>query len=326
MLDDFKSSQPIVYRILKNSVLKNRSSHAYLFETKGYPKQMDIALAFAKYLLCPNHHTSKEDSQNCSICNRISDGNFTELKIVKPDGLWIKKEQLLELQEEMSKKSVESTKKVYIISQADRLNTSAANSILKFLEEPEDNIIAILLTENRYQMLDTILSRCQIVTLSPMSLEEKRTYYQTENETLFQIGSMLVKKEEDLKVFLGDSKNFEKLNQVIKFILSFENHPKDTLLTINKLWFETMKEKEDILEGFTIMEFFYKDVLNLLLNRPIEVMKDYKKELVEVSSKNTISMIQKKLNILLEEQEKIKFNVNNNLLLDKLILRFMEVK
>ena len=73
---------------------------------------------------------------------------YTELKIVKPNGQFIKKEQLLELQNSVLNKPVEANKIIYIIKNAERLNSSSANSILKFLEEPEDNIIAILLTDN----------------------------------------------------------------------------------------------------------------------------------------------------------------------------------
>lgn len=325
MLDDYKDSQPIAYRILKNSILKNRNSHAYLFETKGYPKQMDIALAFAKYLLCPYHHSNTKDSQDCSICKRIRDGNFTELKIIEPDGLWIKKEQLEELQSEFSKKSIESNKKVYIINHAEKLNSSASNSILKFLEEPEENIVAILLADNLYQLLDTIISRCQVIFLTNLNAELYKENYEISNQTLFKIGTILVDNEEDLKLFLSDEKSIEKIDKVIKFISYYENHGKDILLYMNKMWLNTFKEKDTLVQGFQILKLFYKDVLNLLLHRPIEVMMEYKEEMKQVAQKNDIITISKKLNILLEEEPKIKVNVNSNLLMDKLILRFQEV-
>jgi len=166
MLDDYKENQKISYRILKNSVKKNRNSHAYLFETRGYGKSLDFAIAFAKYLLCPNHHANKEESKDCFVCNQIEATSFPELKIIEPDGATIKKEQLLELKDEFNKKSINSDKKVYIINGAEKLNPSSSNSLLKFLEEPEENIVAILITDNKFQLLDTIISRCQIVTLN----------------------------------------------------------------------------------------------------------------------------------------------------------------
>ena len=70
------------------------------------------------------------------------------------------------MQRQFSTKAIETKYKIYIIHEAEKMNSSAANSILKFLEEPEPGIIAILITDNMYQLLDTIISRCQIISLS----------------------------------------------------------------------------------------------------------------------------------------------------------------
>lgn len=165
MLDDFIFEQKIPYKILKNALQKNKISHAYLIETNNYTLSFPFALAFAKALQCPKKLTNKNNCGKCTQCDRINNGNFSEIKIIEPDGLFIKKEQLSDLQKEFSTKSIESNYKIYIIKNAEKLNISAANSILKFLEEPEENIIAILVANNRYKVIDTILSRCQIISL-----------------------------------------------------------------------------------------------------------------------------------------------------------------
>jgi len=56
MLDDYKENQPVVYKTLINAVKKNKFSHAYLFETHGYSKSLDLVLSFVKYILCPNNY------------------------------------------------------------------------------------------------------------------------------------------------------------------------------------------------------------------------------------------------------------------------------
>ncbi len=318
MLDDYKEEQPTVYQILKNTVIKEKQSHAYLFETNGYSKQFDVALAFAKYLLCEKHHMKKEDALECSTCQRIQDGNFTELKIIEPEGLWIKKEQLSKLQEEFSKKAVESTKKVYIIHHAERLNASSANSILKFLEEPEENIVAILLVDNLYQLLDTIVSRCQVISFKKEKVDKGAS-------TLSLIGNILTDNEEDFRTYLEDEKKKEMIDQVVKFICYYETNGKDALLYSEKLWFEFIKEKEDYLSAFLIMELFYKDILNTLLSRPLKVMQDYKKEIDLVTKKNTVSTVNQKLSKILFHEKKIRINANTHLLMDKLILDLTEV-
>ena len=60
MLDEFKLDQQVVYKTLINSVKNNKCSHAYLIESNGYSKALDFALAFAKYVLCPNNYTNRE--------------------------------------------------------------------------------------------------------------------------------------------------------------------------------------------------------------------------------------------------------------------------
>ena len=56
-------------------------------------------------------------------------------------------------------------KLIYIIDPAEKLNPASANTILKFLEEPPEGIVAILITENKYNVLETIVSRCQCLSL-----------------------------------------------------------------------------------------------------------------------------------------------------------------
>ena len=82
MLDDFLSEQPIVCKTLINSIKSNRCSHAYLIESNGYSKVLDLALAFAKYVLCPNSYTNCGNCNNCSQCNNIDNKEFIELKYV----------------------------------------------------------------------------------------------------------------------------------------------------------------------------------------------------------------------------------------------------
>ena len=95
MLDKYKDEQPILYNLLENSIKKDKISHAYLFETNNNPNSLDIVYSFVKELICPND----KKCDNCSICKRIDDGNYLDVKVINPDGLQIKKEQLLDLQD-----------------------------------------------------------------------------------------------------------------------------------------------------------------------------------------------------------------------------------
>ena len=73
----------------------------------------------------------------------------------------LKKSRCLRLIMKMTRKGYEPGRKIYIISRADRMNVAAANTLLKFLEEPEGEVTAILLTDSYQSILPTIQSRCQ---------------------------------------------------------------------------------------------------------------------------------------------------------------------
>lgn len=306
MLDDYIIEQEKVVKILKNSILKNRISHAYLFETNGFKNKKELALAFSKMILCPYNYSNNQKCVNCTQCKNIDKNIFPEIKIIEPDGLWIKKEQLDILQKEFSEKSILSNKKIYIINHADRLNKSSSNSILKFLEEPEENIIAILITDNMYQMLDTIISRCQIISFSKE--------HSINNETILtKIKNYITIPEQ-----INDEMLENIIGQVIEFIKYYEKNKMDTILKTQKLWHNNFKEKEIVLLAINLMIIYYQDILNTKLERSAKIFKNY--DLEEIKNKNAVNELTKKINVLIKTKEKINYNINSQLLIDKLIM------
>lgn len=309
MLDDYKEKQPVVYKTLINSVKKNKFSHAYLFETHGYSKSLDLVLSFVKYILCPNNYSNNSCCNNCSRCKNIDENNYIELKIIRPDGLWIKKEQLVDLQQEFSKKAITGNKKIYIITEADKLNPASANSILKFLEEPEENIIAILMVENKYQLLDTIVSRCQIISLLNNPLKNLNTTY-----------------EKIINVINNENIDEEKLDKIVGFVNYYEKHRLDTILNTQKLWHQYFQDKEIISDVFEIMSLYYMDAVNLACGYHLNIFDKYETNLKEIINKNNIDKLIEKINVILKLKDLIKYNVNTSLLMDKLILELEEVQ
>lgn len=105
------------------------------------------------------------------IIKLVDDNNYPDITVVSSETSIIKKSSIIELQKEFNNKSLFNNYKIYIIKEVEKLNGYSANTILKFLEEPEDNIIAFLLTDNRFHVIDTILSRCQILSLKESSYD-----------------------------------------------------------------------------------------------------------------------------------------------------------
>lgn len=152
------------FNIILKQIQQDRISHAYLIEVNDFVDIDKFLNILVKLLLCPNKYLTSTCT-SCKICDLIDSNSYPDLKIVDTDSNFIKKEQLIDVKEAFFSKSVYNNKQIYIIKDASKLNLSSGNTMLKFLEEPEDNIIAILLTKNRYNVLETILSRCQIFSL-----------------------------------------------------------------------------------------------------------------------------------------------------------------
>lgn len=306
MLDEYKNEQTVAYRIFINAIKKNKLSHAYLIEANGYSKKNEFAYSFAKYILCKEHHTSLEEQEKCDFCKR-SNENQTDIKVIKPDGLMIKKKQMEDLRFEFSKKSIDSEKKVYIIQDADKLNTSSANAILKFLEEPEEGIIAILIVDNMYQLLDTIISRCQVINLTNEEIRKYDTF------------------EEKIQFLLGQNIDQEWIQSITDFSLYLEKNKISTVAHLQTLWNKKMNTKESSLIGMELLLWLYKDCLNKKINRDIEIFDSYEQKITEICKLNTEKSLCTKIGILLEIKENILYNANTSLSMDMLVKKFSEV-
>jgi len=94
---------------------------------------------------------------------------------VESDTQVIKKEQIQQLFTEFSKTSLQHQRKVYVIEDAEKLNTASANTLLKFMEEPESKTsVGILVASNQQALLDTIVSRSHILKLSEPSIDTRK--------------------------------------------------------------------------------------------------------------------------------------------------------
>ena len=297
MLDDYKDTQNTAYGILSNAINNNKISHAYLIETLGNNNGFDFAVSFAKALLCPKGKTNNKNCDNCSQCKLIDDNNYIELEIVETNDLWLKKENIDKLQKDFYFKPIVGKRKIYIIKNAEKIRESLANTLLKFIEEPEEGIIAILVTDNKAKILDTIISRCQVVSLK----NNNSTYELDKNEYSDEI-----------------------ISNTINFVNNYEEKKLETIVYANELFHSHMKDRNDYLLAFNLILMYYNDVLNYKLNGSFSVFKDYVSEYTYIN-KLSIENILKKINIVIELKKTILNNVNYNLLIDKLIISFKKV-
>ena len=140
-----------VKTLLERIIDNDRLSHTYMFEGDSIETMKRYAEYFALLIL-------GDTSQNKML---IETRNHPDYQYVSSDEPTIKKQQIEQLVHQMHHKPVAADYKVYVIEAFEKLTLQAENSILKFLEEPPDKTIAILLTVDKSQILPTIHSRSQ---------------------------------------------------------------------------------------------------------------------------------------------------------------------
>lgn len=301
MLEDYKEKQPLFYNQVSKIIKSDKISHAYLIETNDCPYGFDIAMSLSKSFLCQKKNNSHCSS--CNICLNIDTNNYPDLKIIEADSKMIKKEQLLELQKEFSVKPLYGKYLIYIIKNAELLNRSSANTILKFLEEPSPNIIAILLTNNIYNCLDTIISRCQVLSL----IKEEKI-----NNNIFKKIYEKTSPNEEFNLFVE--------KQIINIMEFYEKLEKDKTKLIAFYDVFSLTDKIDIL--FDIGIKLYIDILNYKLKRKIEYFENNIDIIKNISNFNEFNDIIRKIEIINDFQKKSSYNVNKELFINNFIITF----
>ena len=133
-----------LFNFLQKEIDENKISHAFLVETND----VEQLLTDITNLLIKNQ-----------IINNIQVDNNISINIIKPENNIIDKNNILDLQKFIITKSIIDKYKIYFILNAECMNLSSFNKLLKILEEPTDNVIGFLITTNISQIISTIKSR-----------------------------------------------------------------------------------------------------------------------------------------------------------------------
>ena len=152
--------------VLKSAIEKKRVPHAFLFYGAEGIGKRTTALVFAKALNCEAGGADACDA--CTSCRKIDSGNHPDILIIRPEGQFIKVADIKELQERMRFRPLEGARRVVIIDDAERMNITSANSLLKTLEEPSPTNVFILVSSRPHLLPLTILSRCHRLRFNPV--------------------------------------------------------------------------------------------------------------------------------------------------------------
>jgi DNA polymerase-3 subunit delta' len=167
--------------------LKNaRLHHAFLFYGKPGIGKFDFACAFAARLLCKDQASSSEQNKiregrteackECRACKMFESCTHPDFYLLRPEKeeKQIQVDEVRELVRFMSKSSSLSGKRIVIIEACEQMNLAASNALLKFLEEPGEEVHLFLVSSQIDSLLPTIRSRCQKLSFPPVLFSEAK--------------------------------------------------------------------------------------------------------------------------------------------------------
>ena len=257
-----------------NSYNENKLSHAFLIETNNVEKCLHDVKKVIKIINCESKYS--DNCEACNLCYQIDKETLPNMILVRPDGATIKKEQVLELKEKMIQKPIYSTYNTYVIINAEKLNSASTNTMLKFIEEPEEKVVGFFITNNKENVLETIISRCQII--------------QQKYEEDF------VPLDEEKKEFVND------------YIRNIELDNKHALLYNKNIFLERKYTREEIVKIFLEIFKIYESIYN---KKDEEILNKY-----DFISSQDLKKLTNKLLVINKTIDNLNKNGNINLILD----------
>lgn len=312
---------------IKNAVVMDKVSHAYIFNGEKGSGKKTLARAFAKTLQC--EIGGSESCGSCHSCIQTDSGN-------QPDIIWIAHDKpssigVDDLREQLigdiQIKPYSSRYKIYIIAEAEKMTVQAQNAVLKTIEEPPAYGIIIFLTTNVEVFLPTILSRCIVFNLRPVS-EELSVKYLIENY-----------KVPDYQAKMCASFAQGRLGKAIDLATSeYFNQIKDEAVRILRQLYtmdiaditEAVKRiteyKVTIDDLFDIMIMWFRDVLLFKVTKDANVVifKDYINDISKQAGRSSYEGIEAIIEGFNKAKARLKANVNFELTMELMLLTIKE--
>lgn len=312
-----KEKQNVVYQTFFNALNTAHLSHAYLLVGEQGTPLLEVATYLAKSLVCDSPNPLA--CEHCLTCLRIDDGNYADLIIIDGALRTIKKEDVQVIEERFETSAVESKgKMIYIINHVENMTQEAINALLKFLEEPSDNIFAFLTCENESRVLPTIVSRSQTMHLKSID----KNIIKTEaielgvNEEDAELLCNFFNNAELIKEKETDADFINAKNCLLSTIDALQKNNNLAFVQIHQEVTPNIKTKESARYYLDMLTIVFQDLLNITINSDV-FLKTHTDEFRIITSK--LKHIQASLLTIMASRGQIDMNINIGLLIDHVI-------
>lgn len=324
---EFVGNEHIV-KNLQNSIVNNKLSHAYIINgSSGCGKKL-LANTFAKTLQCET--TDNDACCNCISCKVFDSSNHPDIIYVKSTN--IKSIGVEDIRQQVINsvqiKPYKYKYKIFIIENADKMTVQAQNSILKTIEEAPPYDIFLLLSSKINNFLPTIISRCIILKIKPLSTDTITDYIICNlnvDTNLAKIYSAFAQGSIGKAILISNSEEFINIrNKTIEWNIELKN--KD-IVQIFELVNEIESYKSDIDSILDIFYMFYRDIL-MAKNFDTQkyILQTDKIDIIQKEYNNlSYDSIFKILDVIEATRQKLKFNANFQLALEIMFLKLNKI-
>lgn len=227
-----------------------------------------------------------------------------------------------EVLHKMNQKPIEGSYKVYIIVDFDKVTTQGENSILKFLEEPPGNTIALLLTSAPNEILPTIHSRCQHISVQNRQDILLTLSEQIPTPLLMTLSKLMMSEDEAISWYT--EKNFGEIqSQVVNWLQTLLNGDMMGLIQVSQLQ-SHISERVYQQIALDMVQLFLQDILYLQLNeQSVSSYPDYEVAIQRISQKITIQQSINMIEAALNAKQKLLQYVNAALVFEQMAIKIV---
>jgi DNA polymerase-3 subunit delta' len=309
--------------MLKKHVIHGTTRHAYLFSGPPGLGRRTLALRFAQALNCPTPASAGIPCGTCRDCKQIEAMHHADLSVVQADsdGGTLKVDQIREVRKTLTYKPYQSKYRVALFLRFHEANDNAANALLKTLEEAPSYAVLILTADTPEQLLPTILSRCEVLRLRPLKIEEVQKDLEgrgMERGRAKLIAHISGGRPGYARRLAGDDLLLEKRDERLNDLL--------TLLSASRVekfkYAEQLsKDKDAMRQTILFWMAYWRDVmLRTAQARTPLVNVDRNVEIEDLASRMDLSSARRVVGGLEDALEKMEKNVNSRMLAEVLLL------
>lgn len=314
-------NQERVIRLLQNGMKRDRISHAYCFSgPKGSGKEK-TARFLAQLLNCERQQETP--CQTCRSCRQIQHGNHPDIRWLDPEGASIKINQMRQLQQQFSYSASAGVTRMVIIRQADKMTTEAANSLLKFLEEPTTNMVALLLTDRQHALLPTIRSRCQLLQFSPLPPDQiaQQLIDEGKDPALARIAAHVTGELDQVRALLGRETFALICDRVIKWGEEIASGRSHALVTVQIHLLADEEWADQLGVILDLLLWWLRDILNHQLQREEQAVftskSDSRRRQASLWSRSDLIQA---IKCVVQAREELSGNVQPQAVLERMVL------